>query len=162
MAARREMRTGLRPWLHGVLVLGVLLAVCAPAYASAGAHHPAHDHWPPISAALVTVALGGAALAAAAYRSRRALFLALALLVAVFGLESAVHSFHHLSDPHGAASCAISAASQHLSGDCSPVQGQEAPTLAAQPSPPVDDGGLRPDLPHSVKKGRAPPVLPSA
>ena len=39
---------------------------------------------------------------------------ALALLVAVFGFESAVHSVHHLSDPLAADSCTLLSGSKHV------------------------------------------------
>ena len=56
-----------------------------------------------------------------------ALFLSLA--VGVFGLESAVHSVHHLTRPESAATCPVLAGSEHLGWG-------EIPVVTADPPPP--------------------------
>jgi hypothetical protein len=49
-------------------------------------------------------------------RPRRALAVALILVVAVFAFESGVHSVHHLGEAERGEGCALAAASQHLTG----------------------------------------------
>jgi hypothetical protein len=48
-------------------------------------------------------------------RPRRALALAIVLVLAVFAFEDGVHSAHHVGDQHHAASCPVASASAHLS-----------------------------------------------
>ena len=90
----------------------------------------------------------------------RAVF-ALALLVAVFGFESAVHSVHHLSDPQAADSCTFLSGSKHADTALPAVPDAGGPLWTAAPAVPVD-GNLAPPL-RSVRthEGRAPPALPA-
>ena len=64
----------------------------------------------PLVAALVALGLAGAR------KPRRALALALIVVVAIFTLETGVHSVHHLTDVDRGESCAVASASQHISG----------------------------------------------
>ena len=75
-------------------------------------------------------------------RSRRdAIVLFLSLAVSVFGLESAVHSVHHLTSPESAGTCPVLAGSEHLGwGEIPVVAGDPplprvaaAPALASEP-----------------------------
>ena len=85
----------------------------------------------------------------------------LALLIAVFGFESAVHSVHHLSDPQGADSCTLLSGSKHLDTASPALPDAGGPLWTATPAIPVD-GNLEPPL-RSVRthEGRAPPALPA-
>jgi len=84
---------------------------------------------------------------------------ALALLVAVLGFESAVHSVHHLSDPEAAESCALLSGSKHLDTASPAVLDVGAPLWTAVPATPVD-GDLAPLLrSFPAYEGRAPPAL---
>ena len=107
---------------------------------------------------LVALLLGVAVLGAR--RPRRAVGLALILLLAVFAFESGVHSVHHLSDPSRAEHCGVASASQHMSGTEVAV---------------VTVTGSLPQAPHQVllaasiarvrslgpEQGRAPPLVAS-
>ena len=83
----------------------------------------------------------------------------LALLVAVFGFESAVHSVHHLSDPAAADSCTFLSGSKHADTASPSVPDTGAPLWTAASAVPVH-GNLEPPL-RSVRtyEGRAPPAL---
>jgi len=85
--------------------------------------------------------------------------LALALLVAVFGIESAVHSVHHLSDPQAADSCALLSGAKHVDTAPPAVPDEGDPLWTAARAVPVDF-----DLVSSLRsvrthEGRAPPAL---
>jgi hypothetical protein len=122
--------------------------------------HALHHHSLAIWISLLLV-LGGACLAEAAHRGRRAVTLALALAVALFGLESSVHSVHHLSDPQAAASCAVLSASQHALGTCVGIADVEAPTWTAETSVAARAESIRPLQAIGSPDGRAPPALPA-
>jgi hypothetical protein len=106
------------------------------------------------------IALLAGLAALGARRPRRALGLALILLLAVFAFESGVHSVHHLADPARGERCAVAAASQHVSGT------EVTAVIVAESLP---------QAPHEValaapttrlqligpEQGRAPPVLPA-
>lgn len=85
---------------------------------------------------------------------------ALALLVAVFGFESAVHSVHHLSDPEGADSCTVLSGSKHVDDTTSPVVSAVGAPLWTASAAAFIDGALASPL-RSVRtyEGRAPPAL---
>jgi disulfide bond formation protein DsbB len=110
---------------------------------------------------LALLVLGGACLAGATRRGWRAATVALALVVALFGLESAVHSVHHLADPQAAASCAVLSASQHAPGTCADIPDVGTPTWTAGPSPAVGAQIIRPLQAFGFPEGRAPPALPA-
>jgi len=113
---------------------------------------------PAASALPVALALALAtALVLARRRLRPALVAGLTLVLALFALEQAVHSVHHLDDPHAATRCAVASVGTQLDGttveapavEIGTVSGEyrahaEAVAPAARP--------LRPDA------GRAPPA----
>ena len=107
----------------------------------------------PLAAGL---ALAGLALTVVA--PRRALRLALVLLLVVFTAESAVHSVHHLADQQAAKHCVIAAASAHVHGVSldAPAQTLWLPTpVGAVAAAAPDRPGARPLRPD---EGRAPPA----
>ena len=84
---------------------------------------------------------------------------ALALLVAVFGFEAAVHSVHHLSDPQSAESCALLSGSKHVD-TASPTAPDAGGSLwTAGPVAPVDGDLALPLSGFRTHQGRAPPAL---
>lgn len=91
-------------------------------------------------------------------RGRTVALLSLAFLVALFGFQTAVHSVHHLSDPHAAASCAIFAASQHVPGDCPETLLVAAPIWTAAPGPAIVSEPFHPLEAFGSPEGRAPPA----
>ena len=154
-------------WQRKALRVSVLLFVtllvaglgAAPAAAGGSSGH-SHEGSSALAVGGLLLAAAVLALAAAA-RSRRARVLALALLVGGFGLEVAVHSVHHFSDPQGAASCMFFAASQHVQGaDASPTIAE--PTWTTQFSTVFDGHEIRPLQDLSSPEGRGPPFRPSA
>jgi hypothetical protein len=89
---------------------------------------------------------------------RRALVLALALVLGVLAVETGVHSVHHLADRQAAAECAVAWATAHVPGATQPTAPDATwvPTpLGAVPLPTVDRPGSRSSRPD---EGRAPPV----
>jgi hypothetical protein len=109
-----------------------LLALGAPAWAHTAASVPeiaadlalnAPESPPPFLAATPEMpgvpwpALLGVlgAIGMAWRRPRRALALAIVLLLAVFAFEGGLHSAHHAGDQHHAATCPVASASIHLS-----------------------------------------------
>jgi hypothetical protein len=108
-------------------------------------------------ALLLGLAAGALLALSARMRPRRALVLALTVLLVVFAVEAGVHSVHHLGD-RAASACAIAAAAGHLTvclDDGPPVVavplaavGAVANEHHAAPAAP----GLGPDL------ARAPPA----
>jgi hypothetical protein len=98
-------------WSHvGVLEVpaSTPAPVAAPLTFLVAATPEATPIWP-LVAVLVAVAL-------AALPPRRAVAFALVLLLALFAVESGVHSVHHLADQQGAAQCVVAAASAHVHG----------------------------------------------
>jgi hypothetical protein len=94
-------------------------------------------------------------------RAWHRLVLALALLVAVFAFESAVHSVHHLLDPQAADSCTFLAGSKHTDTASPSVPDAGAPLWTAA-SAAVIDADLAPPLcGFRTHEGRAPPALPA-
>ena len=93
-------------------------------------------------------------------RPRRALGLALILLLAVFAFESGVHSVHHLADPARGEHCAVATASQHVSGT------EVAAVIVAEslPQAPHEVAFAAPTARAQLigpEQGRAPPALPA-
>jgi hypothetical protein len=106
--------------------------------------------------------LGALGFALIAGRRRNVAALVLAVLLGVAGLEGAVHSVHHLTDPESGQSCRVLSATQHLTGAlaeaavlCSPVRLVEALTAVGPPTI-LSPRSAGPDA------GRAPPASPSA
>ena len=145
-----------------LLMLALSGLACSPAQAAPDAvEHALHHDSSAVWISLAVLLLGGACLAGAARRGRRAAVLALALLVALFGLESAVHSVHHLADPQAAASCALLSASQHAPGACAGTLDVGTPAGTPEPSPAVGTEIVRPLQVFASYEGRAPPALPA-
>ena len=150
------------PVLLVLLMLAISGLTFSPAQATAdGVDHALHHHSLALWISLAVLVLGGAGLVGAIRRVRRAATLALALLVALFGLESAVHSVHHLSDPQAAGSCAVLSASEHAPGTCADTADVGAPTWTAGPSLAVGTEIIRPLQAFGLHEGRAPPALPA-
>jgi hypothetical protein len=84
---------------------------------------------PPVIALVVLAVL----LAAVAVSPRRALVVALVLVLAVLTFEAGVHSVHHLGDAQPA--CTIAAVSAHVSGIS--VDSPDASARASDPSDPL-------------------------
>jgi hypothetical protein len=149
-----------RAWLPFLTTLLVVGLAITPAHASgvAGHAHPGPSAVPVVMLLLAATALG---IVAAGRCRRPAAILALGLLVGVFGVESAVHSAHHFSDPQGAASCALFAASQHDDGAGGADAVTAIPTWTTEPRPPRDAAQIRSLQAFRSHEGRAPPVLPS-
>jgi hypothetical protein len=113
--------------------------------------------WPAILAAAV-------ALIVAWRRPRRALALAIVLVLALFAFENGVHSVHHLNDLRhledlrSGMTCHVAAATAHLSGtpvDATMPEDLVLPSyerLVVQHQPAVDALSL------SAHQGRAPPI----
>lgn len=112
----------------------------------------------PVPWHLLALLAGLAALGAR--RPRRALVLALILVLAVFAFESGVHSVHHLADPARGEHCAVAAASQHVSGtEVSAVILAES--LPQTPHEPTRAAPAAPARLIGPEQGRAPPLLPA-
>jgi hypothetical protein len=113
--------------------------------------------WP--LAAGLSALLGAGALAALAHRSRgRAIALGLALVLGVFGLESAVHSVHHLTDPNAQGTCPVLSGSQHLSWGEAEAPDSPVLLLYESSAPPTRLADAPRDSIHRPHQGRAPPA----
>jgi hypothetical protein len=89
---------------------------------------------------------------------RRALAMALSLVLTVFTFETAVHSVHHLADPHSGVDCPVLSGSQHLAWGAADLVGTDDPPLDVTTAPPVRSvDGPRWQL-HRPSPGRAPPA----
>src|SRR5262245_62130363 len=86
----------------------------------------------------------------------------LALLVAVFGFESAVHSAHHLGDPQGADTCTLFSGAKHVEAASSSVPDAGGGLRVTVPAAPVEADSARPPKTARTHEGRAPPTLSSA
>ena len=107
---------------------------------------------------LVALLAGLAALGAR--RPRRALGLALILLLAVFAFESGVHSVHHLADPVRGEHCAVATASQHVSGTevTAVIVAESLPQSPHEATLTASSAHLQLIGPE---QGRAPPAFPA-
>jgi len=171
-----------RPGLISAIVLAACVAWSAPAWAhsavKAAAESPAASVPAPMAAAMAASTAAAAApsvpwpaiLAAAAAlivawrRPRRALALAIVLILALFAFENGVHSVHHLNDVRhledlrSGLTCHVAAATAHLSGTPVDVATHESLVLPSHESvlvlaqPDVDTRSL------SAHQGRAPPL----
>lgn len=107
------------------------------------------------------IVLLGALMLAAAWRPRRAVAVALVLVVAVLTFETGLHSAHHLGQANDVATCVVAWMSTQLSADVVDATFEPPPTpvvetqVAALAAPAVAARNIAPDA------GRAPPV-PSA
>ena len=105
---------------HRGATVDVAEAPAPPSLLPVAAEEPSRHAWSaapaapipawPLVAALVALGLAGAR------KPRRALALALVVVVAIFTLETGVHSVHHLTDVDRGESCAMASASQHITG----------------------------------------------
>jgi hypothetical protein len=105
------------------------------------------------------IALLAVAALAIAWRPRRAVALALVLVVGVLAFETGVHSAHHLGKADEAARCAVAGLATQVNGDLVHTAFDAVPLdvlatgLPASGSPVAVARAIAPDA------GRAPPVL---
>ena len=159
---RRADPRGVRPLLVVGFVLLITGLILAPAHAATDPlAHSQHHGSPGVWIGLALVALAALRLTRATRCGGDAAILSLALVVALFGIESAVHSVHHLSDPDAAASCAMFSASQHAPGAGAETPHEGAPTWTAEPAPVLAEEHTHPLPTFRSHEGRAPPALPS-
>src|SRR5262249_23160752 len=145
---RTAMRRACFLFFVALLVAGLAIA---PAWAGGSGH--SHDE---PSTSPVAIMLLGAVTAlglAAAHRWRRRA----ALVVAVLGVESGVHSAHHFADPQAAASCALFAASQHDESAGAVATVSTTPIWTTELSPLHEIVLVRPLHAFRSYEGRAPP-----
>ena len=120
---------------------------------------------PPASDALPGVLGGLCALVAAVFavrRPRRALALALALLLGAFAFETGLHSVHHLSGQQERAPCAMASAGSHtIALETQPISINAPPAPALIHLSPVAAPHLA-SRAFSRADGRAPPVSSAA
>jgi hypothetical protein len=157
--------------LLSLLVLGASAAWCAPAWAHpvveltvdpqvvvetpstdgwSAAPAPPTIPWPGLFAVAVVIIV--------ARRPRRALALAIVLILGLFAFENGVHSVHHIHDLRSEATCSVAAATVHVNG--TPVDGTipeplilpSQERLALQQQPNFEAWSL------AVHQGRAPPL----
>jgi hypothetical protein len=148
------------------IAVAVLAAVlCALALATPAAAH-VKSGAPPVTGTQAPVALWLPALllavvALAWRRPRRAVALALVLILAAFAFDIGVHSVHHLGDQERVRDCAVASAAAHVPADTGAAF-EVAPALAASTERAASPGGpsLR-SLARSPGRGRAPPHLPA-
>jgi hypothetical protein len=100
-----------------------------------------------------------AAMIIVARRPRRALALAIVLMLGLFAFESGVHSVHHINDPRSGAACLVAVATLHVAG--TPVDGTTSEPLILPSS--QERLVLQQQLhfetsPLGVHQGRAPPL----
>ena len=89
---------------------------------------------------------------------RRGLAVALSLVLTVFTFETAVHSVHHLADPHSGVDCPVLSGSQNLAWGAADLVGTDDPALDVTTAPPIHSGdGPRWQL-YRPSPGRAPPA----
>lgn len=121
-----------------------------PGWALAAAPDMPGLPWPALAIVAAAVALGW-------WRPRRAVALALVLLLAVFAFEDGLHSVHHGLDQAQAASCQVAAAAAHLHGTlvdgiapCDVILPVVVLAVETSPSDPIAPLA-------SPEQGRAPP-----
>lgn len=118
---------------------------------------PGEASHPQLPLALSLAGIPG--IAGVAGRWRKVVALSLALVFGLFGVESAVHSFHHLWDPRGAAQCQVHLASQHVPAAPTGTLDVCAPILTAEASLSVSLERNLPSRFFGPEQGRAPPSL---
>jgi len=153
------------PMRRAWFLLFVTLLVAGLAITTAEADGSGHSHHEsstgPVAIPLLLAGAIALGVAAAGRRRRPAALITLALLVALFGVESAVHSAHHFADPQAAASCTFFAASQHDEGGGAVPIVTATPTWKTEPSPRHEIVEAHPLHTSRSHEGRAPPSLPS-
>jgi len=146
-----------------LLLVGLLLAAGPTAvYAGPGGDHGHLESSANAGAFLLLAVLGAGLAVFGARRTRATAIVTLALLVGIFGLESAVHSVHHASDPQSAASCPLFSASQHTQSDGVPTLVTAISTWTSEPSLAFDVCPIASLPAFSAHEGRAPPPVTSA
>jgi len=133
-------------------------AVPAP---TAQAPPPAQPAGSRIPWAAALSALAGGALLLRRSR-RRALAVALVACCAVVSVETAVHAFHHVTDPSGAAACPLYQASHHLSAVDAAGPDAELQNLWSHEFGRPGAEQLPAHRAESTVPGRAPPLHPLA
>jgi hypothetical protein len=115
---------------------------------------PGDPSWPLAGALLLSLALG---LAGARRRPRRALVLALVVLLTLFAFENALHSVHHGFDAKQRNECTIAAAAANLSAIS--VDGVPETSAILIPSERAAEPDLAPPPTRLLEpdQGRAPP-----
>jgi len=121
---------------------------------------PGLTHEPEPQAMAWALVVGLLAVAAVAWRDRRALVgSGLIVLLLVFAFEQALHSVHHGLDPGEAERCVIAAASAHVAGTTvDPVTAMDVAAPPAEEQSPEPDAA-RPAVPYPCPvQQRAPPA----
>ncbi len=91
-------------------------------------------------------------------RLARALLVVLALALALFAVEDAIHSVHHLlAEPDEVAACAVATASTHLAGAAVELVAAERPLLPRIELTADLQTSALPLRPPRPDQGRAPP-----
>ncbi len=90
----------------------------------------------------------------------RGLALTVALVLAVFACESAIHAVHHLTDPRQAEGCPVFSASQHVTGLTASAT-PDVPPPAAVSGRPAIHPVQRLSRALDGKQPRAPPACPA-
>ena len=116
-----------------------------------------HAGIPVVLGAVILAALGWWRRAGSRAR-RRALAVTLSLMLAVFTVETAVHSVHHVTGPGSGGDCPVLSGSQHLAWGTGDLASIDAPPLDVTTAP-----SIRPaDAPRwqlcRPSPGRAPPA----
>ena len=145
--------------LRASLALAVA-AVCLMLHPHSHAADAVHIHWPATVVVLLLALAAGLGLLAsvATRRWRLALVLVLVPLLALFTVETALHSVHHLGDAHAEAACVVAGAGTHVGGiTTAPVDLGEP---VASPERHHDGGPAWPVAfqPVRPREGRAPPA----
>ncbi len=117
---------------------------------AAGSHASSAMSWP----ILVMVIVGSAALVPR--RAPRLVVAALAVVLTVFGVESALHSVHHVFD-NSAVACPTASIAAHLNGTTIEGPAVEVPMLPVGATLAAPDPGISPLSPFDPPHGRAPP-----
>ena len=150
-------------WLTRVaLALLIIGLALAPAHAAShSANHSLHESPGAIPISLALTAICVLALVGVSRSGRRAALLSLALLVLLFGFETALHSVHHFFETDGGTSCVLLSASQHDSGTCTPTSEVAGPTWTTAPPPAIDSEPIHTLRLFGSPENRAPPARPS-
>ena len=118
---------------------------------AAGSHASSAMPWP----MLMMVIVGAAALLVPR-RAPRLVVAALAVVLTVFGVESALHSVHHVFD-NSAVACPTASIAAHLNGTTIEGPAVEVPVLPLGATLAAPDPGISPLSPFDPPHGRAPP-----
>ena len=117
---------------------------------AADSHASSAMPWP----ILMMVIVGSAALASR--RAPRLIVAALIVVLTVFGVESALHSVHHVFD-NSAVACPTASIAAHLNGTTIEGPAVEVPMLPVGAMLAAPEPGISPLSPFDPPHGRAPP-----